>query len=106
MLIIFPIGRESAASKNAFDKNSPQSLIDYLDNNQIEPRNISIIAQRLEILGGNSIKYVRQALIQFPNDYNLWYLLLTSKNSLSQEKQLAYNNLLRLNPYNKLQNNS
>ena len=106
MLIIFPIGRESAASKNAFDKNSPQSLIDYLDNNQIEPRNISIIAQRLEILGGNSIKYVRQALIEFPNDYNLWYLLLTSKNSLSQEKQLAYNNLLRLNPYNKLQNNS
>ena len=105
MLIIFPIGKESVASKNAFDKNSPQSLIDYLENNQIEPRNISIIAQRLENLGGNSIQYVRQALIEFPNDYNLWYLLLNSKNSLSQEKQLAYNNLLRLNPYNKLQNN-
>ena len=105
MLIIFPIGRESVASKNAFDKNSTQLLIDYLDNNQIEPRNISIVAQRLENLGGNSIQYVRQALIEFPNDYNLWYLLLTSKNSLSQEKQLAYDNLLRLNPYNKLQNN-
>lgn len=105
MLIIFPIGRESVASKNAIEKNSPQSLIDYLDNNQIEPRNISITAQRLENLGGISIQYVRQALIKFPNDYNLWYLLLTSKNSLSQEKQSAYDNLLRLNPYNKLQNN-
>jgi O-antigen ligase len=104
ILMILPIARESVSSKNAIYENSPQALTNYLDNNKIEPRNISIIAQRLDNLGGNSLQYLRQAVIEFPNDYNLWYLILISKNSSSQEKQFAYDNILRLNPYNRLQN--
>lgn len=103
-LIIFPTVRESIEIKNALKSNSASAYVSYLDNNKIEPYNISIAASKISSFGleSQSLVYLKESLKKFPNNYDLWYLMFISKYSSVEQKKVAFYNLNRLNLYNRM----
>jgi O-antigen ligase len=103
IILTLPMVKDSYSIKNAMTINSPKEYLNFLENNKIEPSNISRAIIKLNELGleSESLDYLRTAIINFPNNYELWTLQYSNKYSTLAEKQIAYENLLRLNYYNK-----
>jgi O-antigen ligase len=103
ILLTLPMVKDSYSIKNAMTINSPKEYLNFLENNKTEPYNISRAIIKLNELGleSESLDYLRTAIVNFPNNYELWTLQYSNKYSTLVEKQIAYENLLRLNYYNK-----
>jgi O-antigen ligase len=101
--LLFPLIKETYSIRQAKIMNSSEYYLNYLKNNKIEPFNISFAINKLNEFGleAESVKYVRQSLLIYPNSYPLWTLQYTHKYTTQQEKLLAYENLLKLNFYNR-----
>lgn len=102
VFLSFPIVKESFMSKQAQTTNTVSSYMKYLQSNTIEPRNISLAIQSLKNTSNSGISFARKSLINFPNYYDLWYLLYINPESTEEEKSKALENLIRLNPYNQV----
>ena len=104
LLLIYPVVKESNQIKNAIESNYTSNYLNYLDSNKIEPSDIVLAIKKINDIGleVDGLKYTIEALHNFPNNYDLWYLLYTNKNSSNSQKQLAFNNLSRLNYYNRI----
>jgi len=100
LVLIFPVVNESIQSKNAQKTNSVASYLNYLESNTLEPRNIALAIQKLSSTSVSTIEFTRNALVKFPNYYDLWYQLYINPNTPEIEKQKALANLVRLNYYN------
>ena len=98
----FPVVKESLMSKQAQTINTVSSYVKYLESNSIEPRNISLAIQSIMTTSYSGISFIRKSLIDFPNYYDLWYLLYINTESTEEEKSKALENLVRLNPYNQI----
>ena len=102
-MLMLPMIKDSYSIKHAMIINSSKEYFNFLENNNIEPYNISRAIIKLNELGLEleSLDYLRTAIVNFPNNYGLWTLQYSNKYSTLAEKQIAYENLLRLNYYNK-----
>jgi hypothetical protein len=100
LVLIFPVINESIQSKKAQKINSVASYLNYLDSNTLEPRNIALAIKKLSSSSVNTIEFTRDALVKFPNYYDLWYALYINPNTPEKEKRKALSNLIRLNYYN------
>jgi len=100
LVLIFPVINESIQSKKAQKINSVASYLNYLDSNTLEPRNIALAIKKLSSSSVNTIEFTRDALVKFPNYYDLWYALYINPSTSEKEKREALSNLIRLNYYN------
>ena len=103
IFLVLPVIKESFDIRQATIKNSPKDYLNYLKNNEIEPYNISQAINKLNEFGlyDESLKYLKQSLLKYPNNYDLWTIQYSHKYTTPSEKLLAYENLLKLNFYNK-----
>ena len=101
--LVLPLIKETYSIRQAKIVNSSESYLNYLRNNKIEPINISFAINRLNEFGLEiqSLEYIRQSLLKYPDSYQLWALQYSHKYTTQQEKLLAYENLLKLNFYNR-----
>jgi hypothetical protein len=101
--LVLPLIKETYSIRQSKIVNSSEYYLNYLRNNKIEPSNISFAISKLNDFGleAESLKYIKQSLLKYPNNYPLWTLQYSHKYTTQQEKLLAYENLLRLNFYNR-----
>lgn len=103
VFLVLPLIKETYSIRQAKIINTSEYYLSYLKSNKIEPFNISFAINKLNEFGleEQSLKYIRQSLLKYPNNYQLWTLQYGHKYSTQQEKLLAYENLLKLNFYNR-----
>jgi O-antigen ligase len=103
-LVAAPVAKESLQIRKATYENSVTAYRSYLNSNFIEPNNIAFAIIKLQEFDSTteSLFFLRKALRNFPDNYKLWETLYFHPESTIQEKKVSYENLLRLNIYNRI----
>jgi len=102
--VVQPVVQESYQIRKAITIDTKEVYLNYLQNNFIEPNNIALSLNKLQQFGLQS-EYrtiLLKSVKTFPDNYNLWETIYLNSNFSEVERADAYQNLLRLNFYNRI----
>lgn len=102
--VVQPVVQESYQIRKAITIDTKEVYLNYLQNNFIEPNNIALSINKLQQFGlqSESRTILRKSVNTFPDNYNLWETIYLNSNFSKTERADAYQNLLRLNFYNRI----
>lgn len=102
--VVQPVVQESYQIRKAITIDTKEVYLNYLQNNFIEPNNIALSLNKLQQFGLQSEfrTILLKSVNTFPDNYNLWETIYLNSNFSEVERADAYQNLLRLNFYNRI----
>ena len=102
LVFVSPIFRESISFERIRKSENLSVLINYYENHQLFSNNLLYVSYKLKTLGydTSSLEANRILINKFPNFYDGWNLLIFQNEAREDEKVLAREQLLRLDPLN------
>jgi hypothetical protein len=105
LLLVLPPYSGDSKWRSAQVSQSVQELEESMKTTYFNPPNTMKYASNIQVLEQNNFpdlarKYALEATSWNPESFDLWSLLYSVKNSSAEEKQVALENMKRLDPLN------